>query len=88
MEYLRDYSARLDGVRMTISFMQEFLNNACKNGVRINQKNMNIILNDLMTIRTEIADGLDPSTVYLKFSKDNKFLGVILEKQQNKNPDV
>ena len=84
MENLRDYSARVDGTMRTLDFCRDFMHNASSSGVRLNKKNVDIILRDLMDLRFEIADGLDVSQTYLKFDKDSKtFIGVTSEKRMN-----
>lgn len=76
MERLQDYSQRLDGVLMALEFCQEFLRIAPQNGMRINAKNVNKALSDIIALRCEIADGLQPTELYLKF-KDHTFIGVV-----------
>lgn len=76
MERLQDYSQRLDGVLMALEFCQEFFRIAPQNGMRINAKSVNKALNDIIALRCEIADGLQPTELYLKF-KENEFLGVV-----------
>lgn len=76
MERLQDYSQRLDGVLMALEFCQEFFDNARQNGMRINAKNVHQALNDIIALRCEIADGLQPTELYLKI-KDDTFIGVV-----------
>ena len=76
MERLTDYSQRLDGVLMTLEFCKEFFRIAPKNGMRINAKNVDKALSDFIALRCEMADGLQPTELYLKF-KDNTFIGVV-----------
>lgn len=76
MERLEDYSQRLDGVLMALEFCQDFFKNAPKNGMRINAKNIDKALSDFIALRCEIADGLQPTELYLKF-KEDAFIGVV-----------
>ena len=76
MERLQDYSQRLDGVLMALEFCQEFFRIAPENCMRINAKNVHQALSDFIDLRCEIADGLQPTELYLKF-KDNTFIGVV-----------
>lgn len=76
MERLQDYSQRLDGVLMALEFCQNFFDNARQKGMRINAKNVHQVLNDIISLRCDIADGLQPNEVYLLF-KENEFIGVV-----------
>lgn len=76
MERLKDCSQRLDGVLMALEFCKEFFRIAPKNGMRISAKNVDKALSDFIALRCEIADGLHPTELYLKF-KEGTFIGVV-----------
>ena len=81
---LETYSTRAEGIAIVLDYMRDFFENATKNRVKINKKTLDVVLRDLMELRYDIAEGLDQSETYLKFTADWKeFVGITTEKRIN-----